>query len=88
MTTNIYFQRITKFLGRNGLFKSKGIVLHKDERNVQILPITTKDKTGRCLITIPIENVPELIDKLKLCLKLEYGYIINKTNYNEHSKIC
>ena len=62
---NVQFNlsRMGNFLGRNGMFKCKGIdvLATASKREVIIAPITSKNKIGRCEIWIPKEDVPTLI---------------------------
>jgi len=71
---NISFKTTVQFLGRNGVFKCTGINLTKspltnpkleDTPYVTIAPITSRDITGRSMIQIPFENIPELIKALQ-----------------------
>ena len=62
------FKREVGFLGRNGYWGSTGIDIYKNEYNVEIRPITTKDKIGSCCIEIPKEELSDFIQKLNLFL--------------------
>jgi hypothetical protein len=60
--SEIRFKRNSKFLGRNGMFKSTGVVVEETlDNEVCIAPITTKGKVGRSQIRIPKENIQDLI---------------------------
>jgi len=62
----IKFKRTSTFLGRNGEFKSTGLRINLTfDNGIFIEPITSKDKTGRAYLAIPIESIPELIEALK-----------------------
>lgn len=60
----IKFNRIATFLGRNGYFKSKGLLVSVVEPNVYLTPMTTKNLMARCEIAIPKENTPAVAAKL------------------------
>jgi len=68
----------TLFLGRNGTFKCTGVIIQemlyfpKDKsafNTLEIAPLTSIGKIGRCTIDIPIESIPELIENLKKFIK-------------------
>lgn len=69
MNKQIHFTRTTSFLGRNGCFKATGLTIFKLDDVLQIYPVTSKDKLGKCNICIPQSSVPELIDTLKSFLE-------------------
>ena len=58
------------FLGRNGYFTCVGVEIFDMtfRKVVEISPITSKGKVGRCYIQIPIGNLPEVIEKLSAFL--------------------
>jgi len=62
---------ITSFTGRNGNFKCIGIdlVAYDGNKRTVIHPITSKHQIGNCNITIPTENIPEIIKTLKEIVK-------------------
>lgn len=69
---NLMFPRIVHFLGRNGHFKSTGLVLFsmrtlekEEDDTVRIYPITTKGVEGRSFIDIPFESISDLIKVLR-----------------------
>ena len=70
MNKQIKFERTTNFTGRNGYFQCGGIDVQtiKHNRSVMLAPITSKNEIGRCDITIPEENIPELIIALQAAL--------------------
>ncbi|WP_432263171.1 hypothetical protein [Cupriavidus sp. TMH.W2] len=41
------------FVGRNGEFKSAGMVIREIRGSVQVQPITSRGKLGRCVIEVP-----------------------------------
>lgn len=43
--------------GRNGNIQTKGLVLCTDETDLDIMPITTKDKVGNCAVCLPSDPV-------------------------------
>ncbi|WP_425953195.1 hypothetical protein [Ralstonia pseudosolanacearum] len=43
-------------VGRNGEFKSAGVVIREMSDSVQVQPITSRGKLGRCLIDVPIDR--------------------------------
>lgn len=63
---NIKFNRPTRFLGRNGLFKATGISVWKVDQGHEIYlePITSKGKIGRCSIILPFDSIDEVIEAL------------------------
>lgn len=66
----VTFKTMTSFLGRNGMFKCTGVnVIRADFNNekpyITIAPITSKEVIGKCMIRIPVENIPELIKLLQ-----------------------
>ena len=63
----LMFKDWVKFEGKNGYFNSIGLQLtkHNGEDILNIYPITSKNKVGRCLIEIPIEEIDNLIEILK-----------------------
>lgn len=62
----IELKRPTHFLGRNGVFKCIGIdLLLRTDGKIEISPITSQDKIGRCNVSIFKEDLPELIKTLK-----------------------
>lgn len=67
MTTTIKFTRETNFTGRNGYFKASGIELsgYDPMGNILLTPITSKGTAARCDVTIPVEDIPNLIKQLK-----------------------
>jgi hypothetical protein len=71
MTKQIHYTQTVNFLGRNGRFKAIGLVVSSDTNDdVHLMPVTSKDTIGRSEITVPRGSIPELIDTLKLFLKL------------------
>lgn len=57
--------RITTFTGRNGTFQCTGLVITPLATNQVIIePITSKNETGRCSITIPEEDIPNVCSGL------------------------
>ena len=67
MTTTIKFSRETNFTGRNGYFKASGVELSGYDRkgNVLLTPLTSKGNAARCDVTIPVEDIPNLIKQLQ-----------------------
>lgn len=62
---DIKFSKESKFLGRNGQFKSIGIVVGETlENHVSIQPITSKGLIGKAIICIPKDSIPDLIKAL------------------------
>lgn len=65
-----YLSQTTESLGRNGMMKTTGIQLLRthffnDGKTIRIYPITSKNRSGRCFIEIPTEDIPKLIEGLK-----------------------
>lgn len=56
----IYFNKTVQFEGRNGVFKCIGIILQEDDDRITVFPITSKDKTGRGMIEIPLGSIREV----------------------------
>lgn len=53
------------FIGRNGKGKCAGLALSDGlEKGIVIEPIRTNGMTGNCMITIPLEIIPELTQAL------------------------
>lgn len=71
MTVNL--KRVTKFTGRNGYFNMKALEVmaldHKD--SILLTPITSKDRSARCDIEIPVDDIPDLINTLKYFQKMK-----------------
>ncbi len=67
MKTEIKFKENVQFEGRNGYFKSIGLKVIENHKEglIELYPITSKGKTGRCLIEIPKENLQELWKMIK-----------------------
>lgn len=67
MTTQIKFSRETNFTGRNGYFKASGVELsgYDPKGNVLLTPLTSKGNAARCDVTIPVEDIPNLIKQLQ-----------------------
>lgn len=60
----INFPSITTFLGRNGQFKQAGMLVSHSDQVVSLSPITSKGEEGRCSITLPVTQIPELMEAL------------------------
>lgn len=64
------------FLGRNGEGQSHGVeVTNYDNgfRLVHIEPITSKGKVARCVVTVPLDKVDDLIAALKAARGVQIG---------------
>ncbi len=63
----VKFTDWTTYVGRNGVSKCTGIEVSKNPslEFVALRPINSKNTTGNCNITIPVENVPALIEALQ-----------------------
>jgi len=61
----ITFKKTTTFLGRNGEFKQKGLVVAPYGDEVTLAPITSKDAIGRAWLAVPKTAIPELINILQ-----------------------
>lgn len=65
--TQVKFSKETKFTGRNGYFRCTGVELlkmdHSDE--VMISPLTGNGSVGRCDISVPIADIPKLVEQLQ-----------------------
>lgn len=53
------------FLGRNGLFKCRGVRITSNDNDLYLEPLTSQGHVGRCLICIPIDHAPNLLTALK-----------------------
>lgn len=53
------------FLGRNGIFKCRGISITSNQKDLYLEPITSKGTLGRCLLCIPIDQAPALAKAIK-----------------------
>jgi hypothetical protein len=67
--------KVSHFLGRNGYGKVTGLEIHKSNYNpngeagaVWFTPITSKGVVARCEFTVPMEDIPNVIETLKRCL--------------------
>lgn len=69
MVAEVKFRLTSQFLGRNGYCKCSGVQLIGDPANVTITPLTSRNELGRCEITIPVEEIPNLIVALKSCVQ-------------------
>ncbi len=69
VTNRIKFNYNRTFLGRNGGFHQSGLEITNIDTatypSILLEPITSKNKTGRCFMEIPKENIQELIDILE-----------------------
>jgi hypothetical protein len=62
---DIIFKTTSKFLGRNGEFKSTGLTIGETfENHVSIQPITSKGLIGKAIICIPKDSIDDLIKAL------------------------
>lgn len=66
----IKFNKSTTFFGRNGCWGASGvnITTWDDYDQIEIIPITSKNKLGSCRINIPKEHLQEFINKLQTFL--------------------
>lgn len=65
---DIEFTKETRFMGRNGSYKCKGMYIAENVSTIDLCPITSKGEVGNCYITIPKEDIAKFIEKLQ-----EYG---------------
>lgn len=67
MIATIKFSHETNFTGRNGYFKASGVEIsgYNQEGNILLTPLTSKGNAGRCDISVPVQDIPELIKQLK-----------------------
>lgn len=73
----IKFKRMLSFLGRNGYSNMAGIEISGltcDDKAVWLEPITSKDKTGRCRLEIPLEEVARVIAAMRKEAELLRGH--------------
>ena len=61
----ITFEKTTTFLGRNGEFTQKGLILSPYGDSITFAPITSKDAIGRAWLAVPKTAIPELINILQ-----------------------
>lgn len=66
-TYKIEYKKIVNFTGRNGFFKSNGLLIDKynSEDIILLYPRTSKNKYANCCIEIPVEEIDNLIEILK-----------------------
>jgi hypothetical protein len=75
MVGELTWEKPTQFLGRNGYFKAKGVMVETyqafnepqenwEEDTVRIYPITSKMEYGRCYIEIPRSSIDVFIQIL------------------------
>ncbi len=71
MKGDIRWSNLTYFRGRNGLFKCSGVYVQIQERLglASLVPITSKDKLGSCMLEIP--NEARMQVALAICPELE-----------------
>jgi hypothetical protein len=64
---DVAFTKQATFLGRNGMFKSKGLIATKLKQDNEIVlePITSRNVVGRCHIAIPIKDLDLVIEMLQ-----------------------
>lgn len=74
--SEIKFNRNTTFIGRNGQFKQSGILINDVTSAIAMYPITSKNAIGRSCITIPKENLLDVITSL--CIEFK--------KYNDEKK--
>jgi len=68
---DIKYTKQVHFIGRNGYFKQSGLVVQAHEGEmVVIMPLTSRGVTGNCMLDIPLEDVPSVIDALQKSAKL------------------
>ena len=58
---------LTPFIGRNGIFKCRGVWIGRYIDRVTIEPITSKGEIGHCRITLPKEKAAAV------CSEILYG---------------
>jgi hypothetical protein len=58
-------ERRTRSLGRNGASFTEGIHISSSGLDLDIYPINSKGDVTKCRITIPREDIPTFIEKLK-----------------------
>jgi len=63
---NIKWDNNLFFLGRNGMYKMRGInICTYDYYNrVDFIPITSKGDLGRCWLSMPVDKIPDLMQYL------------------------
>ena len=62
------FKGAATFLGRNGEFKSTGLEVGSLSKEWIVQPITSRGVVGRCYISIPHEDLPDVIKMLQSLL--------------------
>jgi hypothetical protein len=71
MLREISFSRETRFQGRNGYFRCKGLAVGRAPtvtsggEVIFCEPVTSRGEVGNCQIQVPVEAVPELIGVLR-----------------------
>jgi hypothetical protein len=61
----IKFSNLSKYLGKNGLHKSAGVVLKSNEEEIEIIPINSQWRPAACKINIPINDFVSFVKYLK-----------------------
>lgn len=69
---DIPFTKSTSFLGRNGTFQCHGFHVSAFGGQLNIWPITSKNKTGRARVSIPLTDLQRVLEKLAEFGKLEH----------------
>lgn len=66
----VKFNKNTTFFGRNGVWDASGIDIttYENYDQIELIPITSKNKLASCRINIPKEHLQEFIDKLQTFL--------------------
>lgn len=66
----IKFNKPTDFFGRNGIWEASGINISTWDNydQIELIPITSKNKLASCRINIPKEHLQEFINKLQTFL--------------------
>jgi hypothetical protein len=64
---SVRWTRQTNFTGRNGYFLCTGVEILplEHDNKVMLTPYNSRGETARCDITVPLEALDELIDKLQ-----------------------
>ena len=68
MIKDIKYSSTTFYIGRNGSGKQIGLGIIDTDETVMIGPINSKNRIANCAVNIPLEDIPRVIETLKLFL--------------------
>ena len=68
MIKDIRYNSTTFYIGRNGSGKQVGLGMTNTGETVMMEPINSKNRLAHCAINIPLDDIPKVIENLKLFL--------------------